>query len=657
MSNYIVQNYGGTPGNNKNLTEIFQPIGSTTPANATNYKQNSLDLNTIFAKFVSGNKAAATNYVVKGYSGNSGLDTDLKDIFQHDPLITKLWLPLNSREDQGLNNTVYAISINNSIVYAGGIFTASGITAINYLTKYTTTTLGQGLFETVGSGINNNALTIDVVRSSEIYIGGNFTSPSNYITKWNNDTNTYSALGSSSAVNDRVYGIAHGGNYIYVVGQFLNVNSIAGTQHVAKWDKTTSLWSAVGDGGLNSGTDGYVSAVAVYGSNVYIGGYFTTVGLTNGYSNIALWNGSAWSNLSGGTGNQTIDEVFSIAIDSTGNVYVGGNFISIGGVTVNNIAMWNGSVWAALGTGTSRTTDEIKAIGIDSTGKVCVGGIFISIGGVSTKNIAMWSPGSPGSWSALGSGIGDNLGSDVVNAIAIDSNDNIYAGGNFTIAGGVIASNIAVYGTPVFTTTGSVIRSSDINFNTILTWSSDGSITFYKTLSQPISYTLIGGGAGGSRGSNSNSGAGGAGGGNGQTINSSWTSTITTYTITLASIVSNEQPGMSSSISGVNTAAGGVVGGGGVGGAGGGGAGGSSANGGGGGGGGLDGTPGSSGGTGGNGGGNGGNGGTATASGIGGNNGSIGGGGGGGGGQGGVRNGYGGGGEGGPGSLILKFIV
>ena len=87
MSNYVVKNYAGL-GVDKNLTEIFQPIGSTTPAaNATNYKQGGSDLNTIFAKLVSGSPAASTSYVVKDYNGIPNNNLDLKDIFQHDPLL------------------------------------------------------------------------------------------------------------------------------------------------------------------------------------------------------------------------------------------------------------------------------------------------------------------------------------------------------------------------------------------------------------------------------------------------------------------------------------------------------------------------------------------------------------------------------------------
>ncbi|MFZ1459841.1 MAG: fibronectin type III domain-containing protein, partial [Ignavibacteria bacterium] len=67
---------------------------------------------------------------------------------------------------------------------------------------------------------------------------------------------------------------------------------------------------------------------------------------------------------------------------------------------------------------------------------VYAGGEFTSAGGVSAINIAKW---NGTNWSALGSGL-----NGTVRSIAINGND-IYAGGYFTTAGGVSANNIAIW--------------------------------------------------------------------------------------------------------------------------------------------------------------------------------------------------------------------
>jgi hypothetical protein len=45
--------------------------------------------------------------------------------------------------------------------------------------------------------------------------------------------------------------------------------------------------------------------------------------------------------------------VYAIAVDGSGNVYVGGEFTVIGTVVANHIAAWNGNAWSALGSGMS----------------------------------------------------------------------------------------------------------------------------------------------------------------------------------------------------------------------------------------------------------------------------------------------------------------
>ena len=86
---------------------------------------------------------------------------------------------------------------------------------------------------------------------------------------------------------------------------------------------SAGVWSALG-----AGTNGDVHTIVIDGSDVYVGGAFTSAGNCNssaGCNNIARWDGSKWHPL--GTG--TNDEVDTIAISGS-DVYVGGNFTSAG---------------------------------------------------------------------------------------------------------------------------------------------------------------------------------------------------------------------------------------------------------------------------------------------------------------------------------------
>jgi len=124
----------------------------------------------------------------------------------------------------------------------------------------------------------------------------------------------------------------------------------------------------------------------------------------------------------------------AIGQDSQGNVYVAGEFHAAGDVAVNNIAMWDGSAWQDVGGGVTGglffedsvtihvIPEYINAIAIDSNDNVYVGGRFIEAGGSTAYNIAVW---DGNNWQAL-SWI--EIFHEIRN-IDIDSDDHVYASG------------------------------------------------------------------------------------------------------------------------------------------------------------------------------------------------------------------------------------
>ena len=158
-------------------------------------------------------------------------------------------------------------------------------------------------------------------------------------------------------------------------------------------------------------------------------------------SNIAFWNGTAWSALGGTTDRIVLD----VAVDSEDNVYAGGNFSQIGGVNANQVAQWDGENWSALGTGVSGIVNSnpisISTLAVDSEDNVYAGGTFSTAGAISANSIARW---DGSSWNALGNGVTNN-GGLVLESLAVDSADNVYAGGDFSTAGIITTSvnNIA----------------------------------------------------------------------------------------------------------------------------------------------------------------------------------------------------------------------
>jgi hypothetical protein len=122
-------------------------------------------------------------------------------------------------------------------------------------------------------------------------------------------------------------------------------------------------------------------------------------------------------------------------------LYAGGSFTIAGGMIANRIARWNGSSWSALGSGMGGSSPIVHALTVFDDGggpALYAGGEFSTAGGASASRIAKW---NGSSWSALGSGIND----DVRTLTVLDdgSGPALYAGGSFAIAGGHVSACIA----------------------------------------------------------------------------------------------------------------------------------------------------------------------------------------------------------------------
>jgi len=89
-------------------------------------------------------------------------------------------------------------------------------------------------------------------------------------------------------------------------------------------------------------------------------------------------------------------------------------------------------VWKAMGSGMNSAINTLT-IGLDGT--LYAGGNFTTAGGVTVNRIAKW---NGTDWSALGTGM-----SGTVNTLTIGLDGSLYAGGNFTTAGGVTVNRIA----------------------------------------------------------------------------------------------------------------------------------------------------------------------------------------------------------------------
>ncbi len=188
----------------------------------------------------------------------------------------------------------------------------------------------------------------------------------------------------------------------------------------------------------------HVTAVAIRGDEVFVGGRFSVIGgaLAN---NVARWDGRSWSGFGSGAEVGVNGGVDCIAASAT-SVYVAGPFTSAGGQPARTLARWDGANWSSPGSDL-RTTSSGPALSVDALAvegsMVFVGGAFSYAGDVPASNIAAFDE-ATAQWSSLGGGVWALRHNRPTLVYAIEvTGDSVYVGGRFNRAGSAKARNIA----------------------------------------------------------------------------------------------------------------------------------------------------------------------------------------------------------------------
>lgn len=213
---------------------------------------------------------------------------------------------------------------------------------------------------------------------------------------------------------------------IAVTGSFLTVGAVT-FNGVARWNG--SGWSPLGSG-LNGSPSRFGAALAFMpGRGLVVAGGFTSAGGTPA-NNIALWNGTDWSALGQGLNGAASD----LLVMPDGSLVVSGSFTTAGGVSARNIARWDGALWSPLGQGLN---GRVADVALMPSGEIVAGGSFTASGDQSIPFLARW---DGNAWHPVGGGTDRQ-----VYSLAVSETGNLIVGGNFSFVGGVAAEGIALW--------------------------------------------------------------------------------------------------------------------------------------------------------------------------------------------------------------------
>lgn len=284
----------------------------------------------------------------------------------------------------GPDAVVHAMAVDGATVYLGGYFLTAGPTVANFVVKYDAAT---GAFTPLGFGLDNFVFAL-TVANGQLYAGGRFKAacanalctsklPANGINRiavW--DGTAWSPLGNG--FNADVEAIAIASNGVYAGGAFtlLCANADCSTTAPANGVNRVAFYNGSAWQALAKGVNDQVFAIALVGTVPYFGGSFdracsndscSVLLPPSGLNNIASYSGGSYQPLAFGVNNA----VFALAASGV-SLIVGGGFdrtcsnaaCAVNPASgVNRVAIYVGGVWAPLANGFDTTVRSLAVSG------------------------------------------------------------------------------------------------------------------------------------------------------------------------------------------------------------------------------------------------------------------------------------------------------
>jgi uncharacterized delta-60 repeat protein len=295
--------------------------------------------------------------------------------------------------------TESAIQSDGKIILGGSFSTFNGVAVGRIVRLNTDGTIDNTFRNNTGTGANFGVGVILIQPDGQILVGGSFTTwngaTANRIVRLNSDGTRDATFttNAGTAANDSVEAIARSsdGN-IFLGGNFTTWNG-ATVNRIVKLNSSgirdTTFTTNVGSASSNGGQP--VSAIEVAGNgDIIVGGRFTIWNGTAVNRLIRLsTNGVRDTTFNTNAGTGPNGAPTSIAIQSNGQIILVGEFWAFNGVTVNYVVRLNsnGTRDTTFTTNVgSASSGTIQKVAIQSNGQIVVGGSFNTWSGATVNN-------------------------------------------------------------------------------------------------------------------------------------------------------------------------------------------------------------------------------------------------------------------------------
>lgn len=324
----------------------------------------------------------------------------------------------------GFSDTDASLNISNDFVILG----YTGVGNSIFSTTFTQNATSNDIPTTITTDNNNNVIVSGSIESIPVKNAVSIKYNPTGQVQWNKK---YASIGDNSS-NSHAIAIDNNGN-TFVAGYTVEYNADRNFSLQKIDPNGTTVWLRTLNGTSTSGSIDEAFGVAIDATgNIFVGGYIKNTGTSYDYL-VAKYNQAGdtlWTRTYDYPTANGSDKGISLALDNSGNVYLTGRSDSDPNTTSNIDVLtikWdtNGNqLWAIRYNNTSNNSDLAKVMKISSTGNVYVAGRTFNGTNYDFLLLKYNSTGVQQWVKTI-----DGTGNDAINSITLDNSENIYLTG------------------------------------------------------------------------------------------------------------------------------------------------------------------------------------------------------------------------------------